>query len=1252
MTSIHYLTGWTVDARHEILDRKLSSWAGGPVLHLVPSRGRVIELESDNRFWPNKRQDTLLGLIYRIFEDHIRLRQFRGCRQADNEIRALIVRKAIEKRSGIPDGLACLNRLLQDHEPDFPGIFRSIAAFFSQLVQNNYQDRFVNDLQERIIRAEGRDGGSGEEIYALESDLAWVFGDFEEIKKEIGVYDKDDVLCSVRDFLGSGDMPCPAGDTDVIIFDGFVHLSRIEEDILSYLFGTVKEVWWLLDYDGQKDDPVNEFMESCGSSRDSCRGMEAYRIFSPMASFMKRLERAGEAVAERSMGALFLNPVARGLYLDGLMRETGDNNLRVRSFPGKLDEIRGMASEIKRLIRDERLDVSNALGRIRIVFPDLVEYAPLVSETFKEYGIPFSLTTGIPLLLHPLSDIFLLIFRLPLNQFKIGDIFRLFSSGLIREGAPAAQFRDDKRILELMECAPLAGDDKKALNSFITGSAGATPRADGLDIHFIDMTARRCGISCLDDHSAGPDGSVITAKNYYDGLLEKAADSSERDSLKREYYRFIIQSAMLYEYLKPFNSLADQDTPHGIEEVYAGLLTALGLPGQLLNAPDLTCSYDHPDGSGIIRRDLKAYSFLKDLVSQSASEMTIENELFSRGKGRDLLSKFYRIFRRRLEKSYILDEEDPNVIRVSQWLEVRGRSFDYVFAGGLTDKGFPLKEERDFICPDICKKAFRAPDSIDMSRYLFSHLLRNCRKGIYLSYPEYSDGKEVRPSNIFTDIGSMIHAGAAPVQDEIPGTSFKWDDSPYLSSYREMLDAGVSKSDPEEKAPAGNAFPLANVIIKDPSLLRGIIRALKAAGSRRALNGLFEYDGLAGKAAGFEAFLRSRKDVFSASQLDTLANCPMRYLFERIYGLKAMEITGPDASPMDMGAHIHRVLSIFFSRLAGQGRNVSDMGIGNAFSQARTDAEEYFRSVPFLDSIEFFDQQKQEFLAGLDSCITRDAVPPREGSLALLIRFEGERFRDRIPSETEYEFGFNGMSSPTMGKIRLRGVIDRFDRDTADKGLVHIYDYKTGAVPPYLLIKKGLSFQLPVYIRALKTCLGAGKITASIYSLKRDNLLKKGPLGQSISYHAGKADGLDITGISLFDRYTDGLMALLEEGRFHHSADMIRCGYCDFKYACHRDERRMDHLCGSGIDRGIYSGMRNLDAWKKAENFTGEWKKIREKMKKAFNIGTASGRKKNYESVLAFRGTLLETIDTLPFETGYIQEIIAEMEDFKNRYLV
>ncbi|UCF56834.1 MAG: hypothetical protein JSW15_12320, partial [Deltaproteobacteria bacterium] len=261
MNRIVYLVGRTVDSRQRLLAKRMASCVHHSFLHLVPTRGRVIELEVSPQFWLKERVETLTRIIYQIFEEDLRFEQFKDYMPIDDALKFLLIKKVLERRGIQPDGLTYFSPLLSKskQETDFPGIYRVISNFFSLLVRNNFQDRFVENLAGRIIRLEEETPGRGEGRYALESDLTWLFGDFEEIKREIKGYDEEDIISSARSYLRNGGIPHILADTDILILDGFIHVSRIEEDILFYFCRQVQEVWWLLDYDSQATDPIGDF---------------------------------------------------------------------------------------------------------------------------------------------------------------------------------------------------------------------------------------------------------------------------------------------------------------------------------------------------------------------------------------------------------------------------------------------------------------------------------------------------------------------------------------------------------------------------------------------------------------------------------------------------------------------------------------------------------------------------------------------------------------------------------------------------------------------------------------------------------------------------------------------------------------------------------------------------------------------------------------------------------------------------------
>lgn len=1262
MACIHYLVGRSIDSRQRLLADKISSPEFGFIFHLVPTRGRVMELEADSRFWPKKRVDTLTGIVRRIFEGDIKHKHFKGYRPLDDTLRPLLIKRALEKRIGQPGGLIYFNRLFNNSKRiEFPGIYRAIAEFFTQL--------YTHDLAGGIFNLGQREPEAGEDRpawlrgrYAMERDLLGLLEEYQEIKREIRVYDGDDIIYSVKAFLQDGGSPSFMADSDVIVFDGFVDISRIEEDILFHLFSLVGEVWWLIDYCSSVEDPISEFKRSTGRREGEVsndRGLisepgggvkEACRIFGSFVSLMDRLEKAEiEYITEKAEDKTFPNPVAGGLYWNGQMEEAAFDNLKIRSFGRSVDEVRAIAAEIKRIIHEDNLDVSCDLGRIRIIFPDLNDYSSLIFEIFSEYGLPCSLTKGLPLSSHPISNIFMHIFRMSINHFEREDLFNLFSSNLIHAHFKKVLKFSDEHLGGLEEYL-LPGDSLSLVEKLLFEDH-VEAFSTGFDISPFDSVARKCGINNLGyDLSGIAKKGLLHVMGLFHHELQGLTNEVERDHLRLEYYSFIICARLLYRIMKPFQGLADQDNPQGIAGLFPEILHELGLPENIIKMPYQGIRQGPLDGREMIKRDLKAFSMINELISSSAKEMMIAGELSQLRTGSDLLSSFYYIFRYRLDNTYMFDEPDPNIIRISQWLETRGRSFDYIFAGGLTADRFPLREKTDFVLSDV--KGLEARDSVDLSRYLFSNLLRNYRRSLYLSYPRHREDKMLQPSQVFMDMASMANlepsSGAGIEELE---TLFKWDSSPYLASGYEMLNA-VYKKDGSDARRDPASFPLKDVILMDEGSAMGFIRGINAVSSRSALDGLFEYDGLVGDADLFSEFLGQKGDTYSASQLETLANCPMRYLFEYIYGLTRLRDIGPEASPMDMGQYIHKILSLFFRGLCGQGKNISDMGIGWSFSRAMEVARDFSSKSPFLKRLEFFESQEREFLAGLENA---GAGPEgdrkaREGVLAMLIRFEESAFSGRVPKGVEYEFGYRG-DPVLLGRTRLRGYIDRFDLDRKDRERVYIYDYKSGSLPSSNMVKKGLSFQLPVYIRALRSLSGVKKISAAYYSLKKEVFKKEGPVKQSINDHVDQGKGIDISGISLIDDYADRLMDILEKGYFHHSADGIECDYCEFMYACHKDLRRMDHLLESGTGNQIYSGARNLKRWENADQFINRWKDILEDMRKAFTLKTERGRRGRYESVMNFGKEVVRSRGSLPFHDEYIDELLNKIKEFEKRYL-
>lgn len=157
--------------------------------------------------------------------------------------------------------------------------------------------------------------------------------------------------------------------------------------------------------------------------------------------------------------------------------------------------------------------------------------------------------------------------------------------------------------------------------------------------------------------------------------------------------------------------------------------------------------------------------------------------------------------------------------------------------------------------------------------------------------------------------------------------------------------------------------------------------------------------------------------------------------------------------------------------------------------------------------------------------------------------------------------------------------------------------------------------------------------------------MDKTPLKNIVNYNFDSRH-VDINGVTLFDSFADQLSELVEEGRFHHSADYMECIYCSYKHACQKDERRMNYMLESTTDTGIYSGENNLKKWKIVDDFRKEWKKIKQSMEKAQTLRTETARQRHFKIVMEFRDTLDIKHKELPFTDEYINGLMEEIENF------
>jgi hypothetical protein len=1251
MPQVTYLIGQTVEARKRLLEEEISLRGISPMnsLHIVASRTMVMELEGRGPGTLHRLIDTLTSIIGRIFYDEIYYQCYKEFSFMDDAMRELAVQVILERRNNTPEGLRYFFPLFTAPERDetLPGVYRHILGFFSLLVNNNFEDRFADELSRKMTRMDEESPGTGEERYALDADLALLFGDYEEFKTSNLLYDNDDIVSSVRAFLAAGKCPVLLRDIHVIIFDGFTSITKAEKEILLNLFKNTDEVIWPLDFDPKVDDPINALKDISGLGGETGPSeYEAMRIFSSLASLIEDMERAGfSATIKKATEGHFGNPYAEGLYRGGRYDGTKGKAIKLRSFNTRPDEVRGIASEIKKI---SKLKKMRDLGGARVIFPDVAEYSSLIYEIFPEFGIPFNITKGLPLTSSPITRLFRLLIDIPLNGYTRDDIFKFFASSLVSPPTKRMDRNDRARWLAFLEDENAFFADETRAD--VERSLKAQPQGGNrLWIESLYKVARQCGIQ---------GGDIATdwlsrARDYFFCLYRNRSQGKGGGEILSEYHRFLNHLFFLKENVRPLANL-----PHGknlatIVQDILNLLDIFEIQKNVLSPLINGRGLCHEAVERIIRRDMSALNMLQDLVIRAAKELD-RAERYAPPRKIPLLERFTSRFIDLINHARIREYYSRGAVDISEWEDITGCSFDVIFAGGLSAEEFPLREPDGFLIPESPGPYLRKKDLTDQSRYLFSYILCNYRQDLYLSYPRRIREKEVQPSPFLLDMASMIDDRVhSPFQGiEVLEGEFPWEQNPWFTSKGEFVNSiEVEKriAIPLEGIP----FPLTHIILgTDTSLNESIIRGVQALMARDSADALSEYDGLVSTSQGFPLYLSRFEGPFSTSRLDMMANCPLRYLFQGIFGLEPVEELEEELSIRDVGSHVHAILRMIFGEIRKYGENVASVGLPRAFALAREIGTTYFSRLKHLEGLDFFETQKRDIMDGLgaDSTLTVNGLPTREGLLAQVLRFEEQDLRKEDVIAVEHWFGGGGVNPVMMGGITIRGYIDRIDRSTGEKDVFLIYDYKTGRAPALSQIKKGLSFQLPGYVSALAVEREVQGVVARYYLINRRHLAERDPFTSPISDNLPQRTGIDLSGVTLIGDYVNRLMHLLKKGIFHHSTDELHCSFCEFKYACYKHTRRMAHLVDSGDVPDLYSGRKNLEKWKEVEGFQKRWKEVQRKMAEPLEAKNEEKRKENLEQVLEFKRWLMDKRHSLPFDEDYIDKIVEAIENYRNTF--
>ncbi len=698
------------------------------------------------------------------------------------------------------------------------------------------------------------------------------------------------------------------------------------------------------------------------------------------------------------------------------------------------NEVEEIARHIK-LLYDSDAEIQQDLSQIVVATPDSEAYTPLFEEIFRRYEIPV----------------------------QIADRYHLDRSPLVQA------------LLSLLDAAR-TGLRKRELVRILGSPYFDFEQAIGNSDERSSFDARNL-LDVLSRYRNS--GDAVAIARTFSAQLQRMESEKNDSEDSREFARAEAEQTRIHRALRDLEriksllrSLLGELTPKEFCDAVRSLIASLQTPERILSMSRVTIA------AGTLENDTRAYRALVKLIEE------LEQLFQILGVSNEKLSYFEHRLKAALIVTRYSPRERSRAVLVTSLAQSISHPAKYLFLAGLAEGAFPAPYQPQVFLTSGLQKGERKQLLED--RVLFYQALINFERKLYLSYPKKSaGGAELNRSNFLGALEEVLEIETAPKAEGV----FSSNDLYRMAhTLQPSVVDGLGTSYPnaswirtlKQQVPRSREAMRAR-LSKEDSIYRGAVDpALLTVEERAAL----EYN-------------KSR--VWSVTQLELYAICPFRFFARDILGLGEQQEMEEGLDAMERGSALHEVLRQFLlfrrERKLPAIQDVSEAELPAIYAEAKQLATNHFQTIasehPFwrLDSEHLFSGNQPDGSL-LWKFIKRehDLAPFELRPRFFEVSFGGAGRAPKTPIDPEIS-----QDAPVnLGGFQLRGKIDRIDTPkqnedgTAEGDAFAIIDYKSGKqTPPWYEIERGLSLQLPLYLRVaedlLRSHIPALKGVAALY---------------------------------------------------------------------------------------------------------------------------------------------------------------------------
>lgn len=374
-------------------------------------------------------------------------------------------------------------------------------------------------------------------------------------------------------------------------------------------------------------------------------------------------------------------------------------------------------------------------------------------------------------------------------------------------------------------------------------------------------------------------------------LKEKISSGSSNWSKHKEYLKIRNNSKFTNHVLNLLGQINKSITSKSISKLNSGLLAILeDLVFKNLQSNELINSISEINAA---KSALSILSEFRFIVHSYYSEKKVKK-----------LNDYYNIVSDLLsDKTFSLTSaHEENKIKILDYLESRGTSFEYLFILGTSENIIPdtrstdpifKNNERYHINRIFGKHILKTKSEFLQSEEQLIHLSINLSKRVFITYVSKDDrGSLVQPTyllNDYDDIDNMDDNNDVNVEDLFITEHDK---------YNYLLSKAIDETNQTKQT------------LKHE--IKYIVNGINSEKKRHInISELQNNEGMVGD----DNYL-TNIDNFSVTQLETYGSCPFRYFASHILKLRFPEEIEDEPQPLVSGSLYHDILNQFFNKLS------------------------------------------------------------------------------------------------------------------------------------------------------------------------------------------------------------------------------------------------------------------------------------------------------------------------------------------------